>query len=184
MIEEPTRSREPPATPHLCESIVNKVAAIVGKRPMDLPPIYEAIDMDALEQLFTGRVTDRGVSLGRVAFTYNDFLVVVESTGDVRVSPEFDRVRRPDATGSWDGQRDSALCESIVEAVCERSERELCESEPLYSVIDTDALTQLFEGAHERAGSPRTLEVMFHYQGYGVTILENGDIRVDDYRAG
>ena len=55
------------------------------------PPLYESIDVDALEQLL-----ESGFS-GTVSFEYRDYVVTVDGAGDVSVTPSGVEGRRPSA---------------------------------------------------------------------------------------
>lgn len=52
-----------------------------------LPPLFEAIDPDALDALFAD--ADGRQREGTVAFRYNDCLVTVDSAGQIFVEPEI-----------------------------------------------------------------------------------------------
>lgn len=184
MIEKPTRKPKQTTPSHFCEAIVSEVAASTGTAPLELPPIYEAIDIDALEQLFSSRESDRSRPTGRVEFMYNDCLVEVESTGNVHVSPDHNSIQSEVDTYTQTEGSETALCESIVTAVSVQTEKNLRDMEPLYSVIDSDALSKICEGAHQRAMNPDALEVQFHYQGCQVTVEGDGRVKVDQHRSG
>ena len=62
--------------------IVRAVATREGIDPAELqPPLHDVVDTDALEALFAD--PERA---GTVEFTYRGYDVVVESSGDVRVT--------------------------------------------------------------------------------------------------
>lgn len=63
------------------ERVVREVAAKTGTDPLALPPLYEAIDPDALDALFT---SSDGNSL-QVEFEYAGRHVVVDGSGQVGV---------------------------------------------------------------------------------------------------
>jgi len=74
------RVRDGPTT--LSEDVVSAIAENEGVDPMDLdPPLFDAIDPDALDNLFNVKTAD-----GRVTFSYDGSDVTVTSEGDVRVS--------------------------------------------------------------------------------------------------
>lgn len=68
----------------LSTDVITTIADHEGVDPMDLePPLYEVVDLDALEMLF-----DRDADVdGRFVFSYNGYDVTVTSDGDVRISP-------------------------------------------------------------------------------------------------
>lgn len=61
--------------------VVEKLAEVEDVDPLKLtPPLYEVIDLDALENLFAN-----GQALGKVIFNYNGYEVSVSSDGYVSV---------------------------------------------------------------------------------------------------
>jgi len=73
---EPTLGTEEPTS--LAVEIVEEVAQLEGKDAIDLPPLGEAIDIDALERVAQAEEV-------RVAFRYSGYEVVVES-GNITVT--------------------------------------------------------------------------------------------------
>lgn len=63
----------------LSHAVVNAVATAEERDPTTLPPLYNAIDPDALDALFA----DRGDQLGRIAFRYHGYDVAVSENGHV-----------------------------------------------------------------------------------------------------
>lgn len=68
-------------------AVVSAVADASGMDMVELPPLYEAIDPDALNALFTGRSEP---AVGQVSFRYAGYDVVVRGTGVVRVRTVVD----------------------------------------------------------------------------------------------
>lgn len=70
-------------------AIVEAIADAKGVSPVDLqPPLYEAVDPDALEQ-FVASVHDRPNTTDlRVTFTYAGHEVTVSGDGDVSIEAE------------------------------------------------------------------------------------------------
>lgn len=70
--------------PSKCESLSRAViwALSVEKDipPEELRPLYDSIDPEALDNLFSGRVTD-----GKVMFEHRGYCILVHSSGEVRV---------------------------------------------------------------------------------------------------
>nr|WP_273742503.1 HalOD1 output domain-containing protein [Natrinema soli] len=63
-------------------AVVSAVADAEDVDPVELPPLYEAIDPEALNDLCTSR---SGSSVGKVEFQYAGHDVVVRGTGEVEV---------------------------------------------------------------------------------------------------
>lgn len=64
-------------TDEVCERIVNGVAALEETDPMELPPLFDAVDPEALTALFSTTPSGTRRS-GTVAFTYAGHGVRVE----------------------------------------------------------------------------------------------------------
>lgn len=65
--------------------IINAVAEREGVDPDELPPLYETIDMDALNTIFDPE-TERPFP-ARVDFVYNGYEVIVYSDDTVMLTP-------------------------------------------------------------------------------------------------
>ncbi|AHG00350.1 hypothetical protein HALLA_17650 [Halostagnicola larsenii XH-48] len=66
--------------------IVKRIAAHEGVDPIDLsPPLYTAIDPDALNSLFEPPISGSGRA-GRVTFTYRGHTVIVENAEDIAIT--------------------------------------------------------------------------------------------------
>lgn len=70
--------RSEPAT----TAIVIHVAAANECDPLDLPPLANAVDPDALDRVFSGETL-----AGRVSFMYADCEVTLRSDGRIRIVP-------------------------------------------------------------------------------------------------
>ena len=70
-------------------TVVESVARHKGTEEIELdPPLYEVLDPDALDALFTGRGETR--CPGRISFEYSGCTVTVSSTGHVLVEDAED----------------------------------------------------------------------------------------------
>lgn len=67
-------------------AVVETVAAVRGVDPMELDPLYEVVDPQALDRLVAPRPPRRTGDC-TVVFTYFDHEVTVRSPGIVRVRP-------------------------------------------------------------------------------------------------
>lgn len=77
------------------ERIVDAIAEERGVDPLALPPLYEAIDPDALNRLFETAGSAGGSGRGRVVFTAADCEVVVHRDGRVDVTALADTNEGP-----------------------------------------------------------------------------------------
>lgn len=58
------------------ESIIRALSDVTGIDPMRLPPLYESIEPDALDQLFATSPQERQFEERTLRFTYEDHVVV------------------------------------------------------------------------------------------------------------
>ncbi|THE65894.1 hypothetical protein D8Y22_05050 [Salinadaptatus halalkaliphilus] len=68
-------------------TIVERIAKRDGVDPTELtPPLYSAIDPEALDSLFSTTDGTDARSVGNVRFTYNGYEVCVQSSGEISIS--------------------------------------------------------------------------------------------------
>lgn len=73
-------------TKPISRTVVERVAAAEDVDPVDIPvPLFDVIDPDALDSLFTS-TTPRSNDGGQISFTYFGYHVTVSSDGDVSVA--------------------------------------------------------------------------------------------------
>ncbi|WP_458204795.1 HalOD1 output domain-containing protein [Haladaptatus sp. NG-SE-30] len=77
-LQETTTSYEPVA-----ETVIETISEVSGTDPTEIPPLYESIDPDALDDLFD-RSSPESVPI-RVRFQHDGYEVVVEREGTVTV---------------------------------------------------------------------------------------------------
>ena len=65
-------------------AVVSAVAEAEDVDPVDLPPLYNAIDPEALNALFTSR---NDTAVATVEFEYAGYTVAIHGTGEVVVRP-------------------------------------------------------------------------------------------------
>lgn len=71
----------------LSAAVIAALAEYKGVDPMELdPPLYEAIDPDALDTLDARRGNDTGSAVTYLAFSYDGRTVEVTGDGAVRIS--------------------------------------------------------------------------------------------------
>ena len=75
----------------VAEAVVEAIASAAEVGPTDLPPLYHAVDLDALESLFDA---DTGTGSGLYSFNYEQWQVFV-SNGHISVC---DRSEQTDPT--------------------------------------------------------------------------------------
>ena len=78
------------------EKVIQTVAETTNTDPLELPPLYETIDPDALDALIAD------MQAGSISFTYTDCEITVRSDGTVTiVEPPVDKPA-PEAARSDD----------------------------------------------------------------------------------
>lgn len=70
------------------ETVISRVAQAEGVDSLELPPLQESIDADALDSLVSGPVTDDDPGALAITFRYCGYTVSVSSGGAVEVVPE------------------------------------------------------------------------------------------------
>ena len=76
-------------TESLSATVVRAVASAEGTTTAELAePLYDAVDPDALDQLFEPRVDGVARLFGQLHFRYHDYNVLVHDFGRVDVYPE------------------------------------------------------------------------------------------------
>lgn len=76
----------PDRTTSPSEDVVRKIADRESVDPLELPPLYESVDPEALDALVeTG---DRSGSVRKIEFVYNDYSVHVTGEGTVQIDEE------------------------------------------------------------------------------------------------
>ena len=81
------RVRDCPTDEPASTVVVTTVAAVSETDPLDLEPLRESVDPDALDSLF--RETPGGCvrNAGRIEFSFADHGVAVDATGKIEISP-------------------------------------------------------------------------------------------------
>ncbi|UTF55623.1 HalOD1 output domain-containing protein [Natronosalvus rutilus] len=59
------------------EQIVDGVAALEGTDPLELPPLYDVVEPDALESIFSPTISGTA-RVGRIEFPYAGHTITVE----------------------------------------------------------------------------------------------------------
>ena len=82
----------------ISETVVTAVADAKGVDPLDLDPLYDSIDPDALDSLFGH--AGAGVSIRKLSFEMADCEVLVRGSGEVVVTPMTEAGDRVDGVAS------------------------------------------------------------------------------------
>lgn len=72
----------------ITETVVEEVADAEEVGPLELPPLHDSIDPDALESLLSGRASGDHSAAIEVKFMYCGYAVTVASDGTVEVIPK------------------------------------------------------------------------------------------------
>lgn len=69
-------------------TVVEAVEAIQDNEVTELPPLFERVDPDALEQLFQSTAdSEHQRTAGRLTFPYAGFLVTIHADGEITFNP-------------------------------------------------------------------------------------------------
>lgn len=68
--------------------VVEKIAALEGVRPTDLPALVDAVDTDAMDTIFAPLRGGQSTESGRIEFTYCGYEIVVHGDESVDVVSE------------------------------------------------------------------------------------------------
>lgn len=77
----------------LCETVIFTVAAVTGKQPTEIEPLYDTIDPDALTTLFRPISDANPRADGFVSFTLDDQAVSVHASGEIVLEVSDDDVQ-------------------------------------------------------------------------------------------
>lgn len=67
-------------------AVIEAVAAANGRDPLKMPPLYDALDVEALDALLTSDRPETPGSVG-VSFTYDGTYVWVSGDGTIEIDP-------------------------------------------------------------------------------------------------
>lgn len=84
----------------LSQRVTTEVAKALDADPLEIEPLYNAIDPDALNKIFESPARRGMRRSGQVSFTLAGCEVSVHSTGFVDVTPLEDHQTPPEATGA------------------------------------------------------------------------------------
>lgn len=96
----------------ISQRVVEAVADARGVDPLDLPPLYDSIDPDALDALFDH--ADSGLSITELRFELEGCEVLVRGSGEIVVTPFGDDI----ATDEGASQTDRNASRGSVEDRC------------------------------------------------------------------
>ncbi|AXR79469.1 HalOD1 output domain-containing protein [Natrarchaeobaculum sulfurireducens] len=81
-------------------TIAREIAAREETDPIHLePPLYEVVDVEALETLLGARELGSAGFEGRISFDYREYIVTVEHTGEVSVTAAAEAPSERPGTG-------------------------------------------------------------------------------------
>lgn len=89
--------------PTITQRVVEAISEATGTDPLELEPLYDTVDPDCLENLFTETASPGSQTNGRVSFTASGCRVTVWSDGDVEAElVESQSARTPERTRGTD----------------------------------------------------------------------------------
>ncbi|WP_306058767.1 DUF7504 family protein [Natronococcus wangiae] len=163
-------------------AIVERVADETEISPLELPPLNDTIDADALDRLLGASGESANDAWPTVVFTYADYRVRATADGQVALSSpsatpisvvdEWTHVSIVETTDEKD------VATRAVAAVAECSGQDLSTVRTaIGNVVDIDAVARL--GGERGNGASRSgATVLFSVLGYDVVVESNGTIAV------
>ncbi|NHN48424.1 hypothetical protein G9464_12585 [Halostella sp. JP-L12] len=86
-VELPTHTERTAENDPVSQTVVLAVADATGDDPLELPPLFDTVDPDALDKLFADRIDGTERLGGRFEFAYAGCEVSVHADGTVDVVP-------------------------------------------------------------------------------------------------
>lgn len=71
----------------ITEKIVSEVASFEDVSPTDLDPLYEIIDLNALDRLVQRNSNSSHIT-GKISFPYHGYIVTVHVDGEIKLTPK------------------------------------------------------------------------------------------------
>lgn len=81
------------ASESVSEAVIRAVAILSDKPPTELPPLYDAVDPDALNAIITDGVSTSEQGRVEITFSFNNYLVKITSAGDGYICPKDSEMR-------------------------------------------------------------------------------------------
>lgn len=72
------------------DAVLTAVASAADADPLELPPLWSAVDAEALDRFFASGTRTRDDSETAITFEYADYVVTVNGHGTVIVEPDED----------------------------------------------------------------------------------------------
>lgn len=66
--------------------VIEALASVEGKDPVDSEPLVNSIDVDALDNLFSPTQKGNGTRSGTISFTIREHSIIVSSNGEITVT--------------------------------------------------------------------------------------------------
>jgi hypothetical protein len=85
-----TDATEPIEPKPLSEQIISGLAEAKGADPLEIDPLYETVDVDALNDLFAPKMDGTPRKVGSIMLEHDGFVVTVRDDGDVDVRSSAD----------------------------------------------------------------------------------------------
>lgn len=73
----------------LSAAVVRAVSGLEGREPLDLPPLVNLLDPDALDMLFATDGTGEPKSGGRISFIYSESCITIENGEYFTIQPVY-----------------------------------------------------------------------------------------------
>lgn len=68
-------------------ALIEVIAAATDRDPLDMPPLYEHVDVDALDAILTARWNGTNGTVN-VSFAYDGVEILLDSDGNIELRPD------------------------------------------------------------------------------------------------
>ena len=164
-------------------AVVLAVAEITDVDALELSPLYEVLDPDALDRSFAD---DRGSNRSgeaQITFPFGNCWITVRSDDQIVVVPreELNVPPSPSSREIFHAKHDwtsvSSLSTTLLKALQEISQQfDFTYPEPLTTIIDPDSLDRLFAPIDQHSQRDAGW-VSFSVDGYAITVEASGQIK-------
>ncbi|WP_336022719.1 HalOD1 output domain-containing protein [Halobellus salinisoli] len=161
------------------------VAEVTDTDALELPPLYEVLDPDALNQLFADEPRSNRSGEAQITFPFEDCWIAVWLDDGITVVPQEELNVSPapsqrevyQAKHEWTAV--SSFSITLLQALKEFSQqRDLTYPVPLTKIIDLDSLDRLFAPIDEQSRRDAGW-LSFSVDGFRITVEASGQIKFD-----
>ena len=164
-------------------AVVLAVAEVTDTDPLELSPLYEVLNPDALDQFFADGQGSNRSGEAQIIFPFGNCWIAVRSDDQITVVPQKDLNGPPSPSHrkmchtKHEWMSASSLSTTLLQALKQISQRrDLRYPEPLTTIIDLDSLDRLFAPIDQHSQRDAGW-LSFSVDGYAITVEASGEIK-------